>query len=195
MAKVPNQLPRQIGLADQQLLDQQERDLVRDHPWLQIMNQEGTARLEAAVVAEMNAMGERVPDGPLGTYTLRARVAQKSDQYGPVWFPDWTLVQGYGSPVHRTRVAEVQAALAAAPQPATGNQPAPAAPRPAAVPPRAALPPVPPGAGHPPSAHTIGAPAQPGQGVLTEAEVLAMPFEALGALPPARLGNMNGAAR
>jgi hypothetical protein len=75
----------QVGLADEQILQQQLADLYTQHPYAQSLTIEQARFLEAQVRQEATARGNPLGQGVKDVQAIRAQVAALSDFYGPRW--------------------------------------------------------------------------------------------------------------
>lgn len=154
--------PSPIGVADQHLLNQQQLALEAEHPWLVHLSNGDFAFLKAEVEREQAALGHPIEDSPAGTMRLRHEIAERSDFFGPRWYPN--LVQ------------QQPADLAPGNAPPSNQQ----ARQPAAS---RGLQKIALAAEHPPNLAGTGAVTDPG--VLTSAQIENMSTDEIAALPQA----------
>lgn len=75
-------------------LDQLTEQLERDHPYTMVIQKDDAmaptrwAMLEAEAKAELAQEGVELIGDPRSVYELRRRMAEKTDAYGPHWYPD-----------------------------------------------------------------------------------------------------------
>ena len=78
-------LPPQVGVVDQQVMEQHVVRLETEHPWSTVLNEREAKALLAMAQAEAAALGKTYPKGPVGTMALQERVAQLASKHMPEW--------------------------------------------------------------------------------------------------------------
>lgn len=99
--------PAPIGLADQQLLENDVNQQELAHPWVKVLNNGELGWLAKIATDEAAARHQPILKGPVGTLRIRRAVAELSDVYGPRWYPQLVAVSNEAPPAEAARALTV----------------------------------------------------------------------------------------